>query len=221
MRNASVVQTARCESSRPEYPEARSFVRDLHKPSTSSLVPRGRALFWEGDEQAQKIEIIAGVVRAVRLLENGNRQILAFYWPGDVLMPSQSACQHFTAEAVTNCRVRLSPVSGICNRGEPCGARQVLVEMLELITNMSQKNSVSRIASFLLRIRQHLQEDPKRPHALQLLVSRADVADHVGTSLETVCRTLADFRSRGLIDLPNRKTIRYINVPGLQRIAEE
>lgn len=203
----------------PIYAESRVRAAEIRRPSTASLVPRGRALFWEGDEQAYKIEIVEGVIRAVRLLENGNRQILAFYWPGDVVMPSQSSCQHFTAEAVTNCRVRLSAVSGICNRAEPCGARQVLAEMLMLVSNMSQKNSVARIAWFLLRIREHLPEDPKRPRALQLLVSRADIADHLGTSLETVCRTLADFRARMLIDLPNRKTIRFIDLPGLQRIA--
>jgi CRP-like cAMP-binding protein len=219
MRAASLAEASRCNPTTSLYAESRSIAAEIRRPPTASLVPRGRALFWEGDEQAQKIEIVEGVVRAVRLLENGNRQILAFYWPGDVVMPSQSSCQHFTAEAVTNCRVRLSVVSGICGRGEPCGARQVLAEMLNLITSMSQKNSVARIAWFLLRIREHLPEDPKRPHALQLQVSRADIADHVGTSLETVCRTLADFRMKKLIDLPNRKTIRYLDIPRLQRIS--
>ena len=198
----------------------------LHRPlvesrrvSTTTLVPRGRALFWQGDDQPQKIEIVEGVVRAVRLLENGNRQILAFFWPGDVVMPTRSACQQFTAEAVTNCRVRHSAVSEICPSDGLCGARQVLAEMLALVTSMSQQNSDGRIASFLLRVRHHLPEDPKRPLALQLLVSRADIADHVGTSLETVCRTLAEFKARKLIDLPNRKTIRFINLPGLQKVA--
>jgi CRP/FNR family transcriptional regulator len=219
MRAASLAEAGPCKPVTLGYAEPRSIAAEIRRPSTASLVPRGRALFWEGDEQVHKIEIVEGVIRAVRLLENGNRQILAFFWPGDVVMPSQASCQHFTAEAVTNCRVRLSVVSGICSRAEPCGARQVLAEMLSLITSMSQKNSVARIAWFLLRIREHLPEDPKRPHALQLLVSRADIADHVGTSLETVCRTLADFRMKKLIDLPNRKTIRYINLPGLQRTA--
>jgi CRP-like cAMP-binding protein len=183
------------------------------------LVPRGRALFWQGDDQGKRIEIVEGVVRAVRLLENGNRQIVAFYWPGDVVMPTKAACQQFTAETVTNCRVRFSNVSSVCNADQPCGARQIFAEMLSLVTIMSQKNCVARIAWFLLRIRRHLPEDPKRPLALKLLVSRADIADHVGTSVETVCRTLAEFKEKGLIDLPNRKTVRFINVRGLQSLS--
>jgi CRP-like cAMP-binding protein len=189
------------------------------RQSSTSLVPRGRALFWEGEHQAQKIAIMEGVVRAVRLLENGNRQILAFYWPGDVVMPTQSSCQRVTAEAVTNCRVQRTTASSICQTSEPCGAHQMLAETMSLVVTMSQKSSMARIAGFLLRIRHHLPDDPKRPLALTLLLPRADIADHLGTSLETVCRTLAEFRMKGLIDLPNRKTIRFLNLPGLLRIA--
>ena len=219
MRAATLSEIEPSKASPILYGEPRNLVAEIRRPSTGSLVPRGRALFWEGEEQSQKIEILEGVVRAVRLLENGNRQILTFYWPGDIVMPTLSACQQFTAEAVTNCRIRLSTVSSICRNDEPCGARQVFADMMSLVINMSQKNSVARIAWFLLRIRDHLPEDPKRPLALQLLVSRADIADHVGTSVETVCRTLAEFKLKKLIDLPNRKTIRFVNLPGLQRVA--
>ncbi len=195
------------------------IVDESRRLSTPSFVPRGRALFWQGEHQAHKIEVVEGVIRAVRLLENGNRQILAFYWPGDVVMPLRSTCQQFTAEAVTNCRVILTPVPGGCRQGETCGAHQVLSDTLSLVLTMGQKSSVARIAWFLLRIRRHLPEDPKWPRALQLMLPRADIADHICTSLETVCRTLAEFKAKRLIDLPNRKTIRFIDVPGLSRIA--
>jgi CRP-like cAMP-binding protein len=91
-------------------------------------------------------------------------------------------------------------------------------DALSLVVTLSQKNSVARIAEFLLRIRPHLPEDTKRS-AYSLLLPRLDIADHLGTSLETVCRTLAEFKAKGLIDLPNRKTIRFVNVSGLARVA--
>ena len=96
---------------------------------------------------------------------------------------------------------------------------QMLEEMLSLLLMMSQKNSISRIASLLLRIRRQLPNDPKRLNCLQLLLPRTDMADHVGTSLETVCRTLAEFKARKLIDLPTRKTIRFLDLDGLSRVA--
>jgi hypothetical protein len=70
------------------------------------------------------------------------------------------------SQAVTNCRC--SAASTICQKGELCGAHQVLAETLSLVVTLSQKNSVARIASLLLRIRSHLPEDPKRPTALTL-----------------------------------------------------
>lgn len=191
------------------------------RPQATSIIPRGRVLFWQGDRQSEQIEILQGVLRAVRLLEDGTRQILAFYWAGDVVRPALATCQHYTAEAVTPCRVLRSKAFEVCASGEPCGANQVLTDTLSLVMAMSKKNSIARLAWFLLRIRPHLPSDPSRRHALRVLIPRADIADYLGTSMETVCRTLADFRSRGLIDLPNRKTIRFIDLAGLARVAGE
>jgi CRP-like cAMP-binding protein len=186
----------------------------------SVCVPRGRALFWQDEHQGQNIEVLQGVVRAVRLLENGNRQILAFFWPGDVIRPAQAACQHYTAEAVTPCRVvRSNATDEYCTQHGQCGAHQVLEEMLSLAAMIGRKNSIACVAWFLLRVRRHLQPDPKRSHALQLALPRADIADHLGTSMETVCRALAEFKARGLIDLPTRKTIRFIDPKGLSQIG--
>ena len=183
-------------------------------------VARGRALFWQGEHQSHNIEILQGVIRAVRLLENGNRQVLAFFWPGDIVRPSQASCQHFTAEAVTPCRViKYNPLGGVCTQADPCGAHQVLKELLSLVVTMGQKNSIARVASLLLQIRSHLPSDPRRPTALQLLLPRADMADHIGTSLETVCRALAEFKVRRLIELPTRKTIRFLDLKGLSQVA--
>jgi CRP-like cAMP-binding protein len=180
-------------------------------------------LFWQDEQQTHKIDILQGVVRAVRLLENGNRQILAFYWPGDTVYPSKAACQQFTAEAVTNCRVACFPAPIPCRQSGPCeaqcGVQQVFNDTLTLVTTIGQLNIQQRIAWFLLRIRRHLPADPRFPHTLRILIPRADIADHLGTSMETVCRTLADFREKKLIDLPNRKTVRFVNIPGLKQVV--
>ena len=76
------------------------------------------------------------------------------------------------------------------------------------------------MAWFLLRVRPHLPRDPKRANAFQLVIPRADIADHLGTSMETVCRALAEFKARGLIELPTRKTIRFIDEKGLSQVHE-
>src|SRR4051794_30795850 len=120
------------------------------RPQATSIVPRGRVLFWQDDRQSDQIEILQGVVRAVRLLEDGTRQILAFYWAGDVVRPALATCQHYTAEAVTACRVQRTRASQVCASDKPCGANQVLNDMLSLVMAMSKKNSIARLAWFLL-----------------------------------------------------------------------
>lgn len=204
----------------PPAAESRAQPDQVRHIYGMATVPRGRALFWQDERQQHKIEILDGVVRAVRLLENGNRQILAFYWRGDTVLPSHSDCQPFTAEAVTTCRVLRTSVADPCGPGTLyCGVQRALADALVLLTAIGQKNIAQRIGWFLLNIRRHLPEDPVRPRTFQIVIPRADIADHLGTSLETVCRTLADFRTKNLIDLPTRKTIRYINLPGLAELA--
>lgn len=186
----------------------------------AAFVPAGRVIFWQDDAQEQEIEILKGVVRAVRLLENGSRQILAFFWAGDVIRPTPAQSQLCTAEAVTSCRLRWSGGPRIISTGEASGASQVLREMLPLMLVIGKKNTIPRIAWLLLRIRQHLPRDARRPDAQQIVLPRADMADYLGTSIETVSRTLAEFKARGLIDLPTRKTIRFLDINGLGRVAD-
>lgn len=78
---------------------------------------------------------------------------------------------------------------------------------------------MSRMAWFLLQIREHLPRDRVLSNAYRVVIPRNDIADYLGMTLETACRTLAAFREQGLIDLPTRKTILYLNVPRLMRIA--
>jgi len=180
-----------------------------------TLVPANRVLFWQDDHQRQEIRVVRGVVRAVRLLENGTRQILAFYWPGEVIPSARAEAQFFTAEAVTACHLRWSSAPPNVSSTD-----RLLQAMLALVLAIGKKSTVPRIAWFLLRIRPHLPADLHRAGAQQLLLPRADISDHLGTSIETVCRTLHDFQNKGIIAMPSRKTIRFLDVPGLARIAE-
>ena len=85
-----IPQIGTCGATALAYGSSHEEVVEIRRQSRPTLIPRGRALFWEGEHQPQKITIVEGVIRAVRLLENGNRQILAFYWPGDVVMPTDN-----------------------------------------------------------------------------------------------------------------------------------
>ncbi len=188
--------------------------------SRTTLVPSGRVLFLQGEHQRWAVELIDGVVRAVHLSENGNREVLGFFWPGTVICPSRATGYCYAAEAVTVSWLR-HPISASATSEYPafCSAEQLLEELLPLLSAIRKKNSIARLAWFLLRIRHPLPYDRRRA-AHRLVLPRADVADYLGMSMETVSRTLAEFKQRALIALPSRKTIRFLDVPSMSRIAQ-
>jgi CRP-like cAMP-binding protein len=177
-------------------------------------ISRNTVLFWQDEHQPYAIEVVEGAIRAVRLWDDGTRQILAFFWPGDVIRPAD--LQRYTAEAVTRCVLRSRQD---VKSAEASGTDQALQASIRLLAATGKKSAISRMAWFLLQVHQHLPDDGTYRNALRFTIPRNDVADYLGMTLETVCRTLATFRARGIIDLPTRKTIRFCNIPQLTLIA--
>ncbi|MCA0417810.1 MAG: helix-turn-helix domain-containing protein [Proteobacteria bacterium] len=181
------------------------------------VLARNAVLFWQDERQSQAIEIVEGTVRAARLWSDGSRQILAFFWPGDIIQAA--ALQRYTAEAVTRCVLRPRSHEEV-GTFETSGTDQALQASICLLAATGKKSATSRMAWFLLQIYEHLPQDPRRANALRFTIPRNDVADYLGMSMETACRTLAAFRARGLIDLPTRKTICYRDMAQLARVAQ-
>jgi CRP-like cAMP-binding protein len=179
-------------------------------------VARDSVLFWQDERQPQAIEIVDGAVRAVRLWSDGTRQILTFFWPGNVIQAA--AFQRYTAEAVTHCvlRPRSHDQTSV---SDPSGTDQALEASIRLLCATGKKNATRRMAWFLLQVQHHLPMDRRWPQARRFIIPRQDVADYLGMSMETACRTLAALRDRGVIDLPTRKTICFRDTPQLARIA--
>lgn len=189
--------------------------------SRNTLVPSGGILFSQGEQKRWVVELVDGVVRAVHLSENGNREVLGFFWSGAVISPSRETGCCFSAEAVTLCRIHHRALaSPLGEHHACCGAEHLLQELLPLLSAIRKKNSIARLAWFLLRIRDHLPYDRRRA-AHRLVLPRADVADYLGMSVATVSRTLADFNRRALVALPSRRTIRFLDVPSMSRLAQK
>ncbi|QJP14819.1 Crp/Fnr family transcriptional regulator [Starkeya sp. ORNL1] len=192
----------------------KSPIRPPARDPRVRLVPGNVVLFWQDEHQPHAIEVIDGAIRAVRLWSDGTRQIVTFFWPGSIIAPA--ALQRYTAETLTRCTLR--PREDVV-ADEPGGTDQALLASLRLLAATGKNSATIRMAWFLLQIREHLPRDTVRSNAFRVVIPRNDIADYLGMTLETACRTLATFRAQGLIDLPTRKTICYIDIPRLIRIA--
>jgi len=99
-------------------------------------------------------------------------------------------------------------------------ASNELVAAQEQMLLLGRKTARERVASFLLS-QARLGVVCQMPRTrFALAMTRGDIADYVGMTIETVSRTLTKLRAEGLIDIPNATDIIVLNRPAMERIAE-
>lgn len=214
------MQTVEAATFSGRYPTSKiEFDHTQLFPATKSItrVQKNKVLFWQGEANTNQIEVVEGVVRAVHLLPNGERMVLGFFWPGDVILSFGQQPQFYTAEAVTNCRLALRPYEESTAIG---ASSQIMDQMLELLQGVNRRTALSRLAWTLLRMRDHVPWADRASGTYWFMIPRRDIADYLGLSLETVSRGLTELRNGRAIDMPSRATIRFHSIPKLMAIAE-
>ncbi|HTI81159.1 MAG TPA: helix-turn-helix domain-containing protein [Acetobacteraceae bacterium] len=194
--------------------------------STISVL-RDREIHGQGDQAAWCYRVISGCVRVVNLMEDGRRQISEFLMPGDTLGFDALETYDFAAEAVSDVVLRRYPRRMVdalaeCNIGLSRRLRDVISTNLRMaharLVLLGRKTATERISSFLLEMVERLPQ--ARANILDLPMSRTDMADHLGLTIETVCRVLAHLRRDDTIAI-NRASIAIRNGAALQQMASE
>lgn len=174
----------------------------------------GKTFFWEGDEAVTVYRIETGVVRAVKYDEAGEREVIAFFKPGDVFGVPIDPEYSYTAEAVT--AVRCSPLSaGLweasgCKRTQTTLTDAIRAELKaarERVALISHQSSLERIAGFLGSFSEDSMAD-----AMALTIPQLDIASYLALTPETVCRALKKLKDSEAISMPRRDAF-VINDP--------
>jgi len=185
------------------------------------------ALFREGDETTAFYEILSGSVRAYKIFPDGRRQIVAFAFAGDIVGFCQGDTYRFDCDALTTTRVRVIHKKSLLRsmRDRPELAEKLLevargeVETLQdLSLLLCRKTAIERIASFLLTMARK-SADPVAER-LALPMCRADIADYLGLTIETVSRNMTRLRTLRIIDLPDRGSFQVRSLERLRQLAE-
>jgi CRP/FNR family transcriptional regulator len=188
--------------------------------SSVQSVEAGKALFAEGDDADNVYEVVGGMLKLYKLLPDGRRQIMGFVTTGDLLGLSFGGAYLYTAEAVTDvtlCRYTRARFDRLVDEVPGFARRLLAVRSDELRTAQDQmlllgrKTAVEKIASFLLTLADR-QADSKDPNVVNVPMGRCDIADYLGLTTETVCRTLTKLKSTGVI-----KSISVTNIKLLDR----
>jgi CRP/FNR family transcriptional regulator len=201
-----------------------------HLAAISSLQRKapGATLFAEGDETNSVYEIVRGMLRLVKLLPDGRRQIIGFLSGGHLLGLAPDGVCVYTAEAVTEvtlCRYGRAAFERLIDE-MPGFAKQLLaVTSHELRVAQDQmlllgrKTATEKVASFLLVTVK--QQDGDDAQDVNVPMTRSDIADYLGLTIETVSRTLTKLKQDGLIALPTPTTIEIRDRDQLEELAAE
>ncbi|PTM43004.1 CRP/FNR family transcriptional regulator [Bosea sp. 124] len=189
----------------------------------------GTAVFWEGDDARHVFEVVEGVLRVFRIMSDGRRVITGFIYPGDLLGVSLKDHYLYTAEAVTRTKLRryehgrfqneinrspeLRPQLFACLCDEMAAAQDQMVLL-------ARKSAEERVASFLLVIARRLGAAQTQP-VIEIPMTRLDMADYLGLTIETVSRTMTRLSTCGVIAPSSRHAIVIRKLGKLAMLAGE
>lgn len=174
--------------------------------------PRNGEIYGEGEAMRSFYRVVSGAVRTYKLLGDGRRQISGFHLPGDIFGLGTGAKYQFSAEAVTAASVIAvdrSTLAKLAARDSELAnelwalTAEELDHLRGLMTTLGRKNAHERLAAFLLEMAERVGANG----ALDLPMSRQDIADYLGLTIETVSRAFTDMERRHAIDLPTSRHV--------------
>lgn len=171
------------------------------------LVPN-EALFTTGQVAGSVHNMTSGVARLYKLMPDGRRQVLGFALPGDFLGLSPSERYNFSADAIDAVSACRFPVDAFAHfiqqrphfllRINELAARELMLAQEQMLL-LGRRSSEEKVASFLIAWRNRLAQIGDNRETIALPMSRQDIADYLGLTIETVSRTLTRFEREKLL----------------------
>jgi CRP/FNR family transcriptional regulator len=194
----------------------------------TSIAP-DTTIFREGDQASYLFTITAGSVKLYKLLADGRRQITAFLFPGDFFgFPANDAYSYSaeTLSTVAVCRFPWRKLESLFSEmpmleKKLLGAvTRELAAAQEQMLLLGRKTAREKLATFLVGLQRRLSGQGGRLSHFALPMSRSDMADFLGLTIETVSRTLTGLRREGLIALPDANHVSILRPEALAIIAD-
>ena len=181
------------------------FVGFAELVSASFSFCAGGEIFGEGEEASFVYKLVKGAVRVGKTLSDGQRHISSFHLPGEVFGFERTATHRMGAEAIEDSQVlmfRRSQVERLIAR-ELNASHQMLsifaskLEDAEIqMFRLGRQSALQRVAAFLLEMEARL----GRRGSFELPMSRRDIGDYLGLSIETVSRAISQLHGRNALD---------------------
>ncbi|CDX20699.1 Nitrogen fixation regulation protein FixK [Mesorhizobium sp. ORS 3324] len=183
-----------------------------------SFFHAGTEIYAQGEKAGALYHVEFGAVRIYRLLADGRRQISAFHLAGETFGFEADATHHFFAEAInaTGVRVfRVAPGTDMSRQLLPL-ALKGLTRAQEHLLVLGRQNAIERVAAFLL----DMCERQGGLRQVDLPMSRNDIGDYLGLTIETVSRVFTRLKEKGVIRLLSLRSIEILKREALLAMGE-
>lgn len=199
-------------------------------------VARGSAIWHEGDDLRQFSIVVSGVVKLVSVLGDGRQQIVGLLFPSDWIGTVFSHTATTSAEAATDvelCSYDRGQFERVMKEN-PDLEHEILEKVVDdldaaraWMAVLGRRSAQEKLASFLMQLCRkwdvdhcaHVQPASNMP-TVEIPLTRAEIADYLGMTIETVSRSFSKFRAAGLIELLDSRTMMIKDPDALRAIAE-
>lgn len=200
----------------------------LNRYSSQRSATAGSELVGDEEEVSNYANVLSGVIKLAKTMADGRQQIVGLQFAPDFLGRPFHASSRVSAEAASDVRLCTFPKklieSMIVEQPELENRlhRQALRELdeaREWMLTLGRKTAAEKVASFLHMIARNVDPDhdydEPGPAAFDLPLTRADIADFLGLTIETVSRQLTKLRKAGIVEIENN---RHVIVPDMERL---
>jgi CRP/FNR family transcriptional regulator len=185
-------------------------------------------VFAEGDPTTHIFQVETGAVALYKVLCDGRRQVVGFAYPGDLIGLGADGEHVMNAQAIKPTRLRCLPLAALkqmASQDPRLGFKlyeavaRELATTRDLLLTTGQRSATERVVSFLLAFSRRNERNGQDAKSFDLPMTRADIADFLGLTIETVSRTFTKLKMLGFIELPQASRVLITQLKALQGLA--
>ena len=205
-----------------------SQLMELSKHSSRKLVHAGAEVVGQGEQINSYSNVLKGVIKLSKMMSDGRQQIVGLQFAPDFIGRPFHHESTLTAEAATEIEVCIFPkpvIERLVSESNTLGhqlhnqALKELDEARDWMLTLGRKTAQEKVASFLYLIATHLDPEKGESMTYELPLSRADIADFLGLTIETVSRQMTKLRKDGIIHIENNRRVTVPVMDRLRRVA--
>jgi len=190
----------------------------ISRPHPFATYKPGREIYAQGDLNDKCYQVTTGAVRVYRLLSDGRRQVVSFLLPGEMFGFEAGSHHSFFAEAITETTLAVFGRRHMQERSRELLALALtgMARAQQHLLVIGRQCAVERIAAFFV----DLCERQGGGRQLRLPMSRQDIADYLGLTIETVSRVVTKLKERSVIALRDARTIDIVRLEALRSLCD-